>query len=116
MFPPGWPGLALLLLRTSVAMAVLLEGFALRQSLPGWAVGLTVILLAAIFAGFLTPLAALLAIAFHLTLGSTSSTEGAGLIIMAVLNATALAMLGPGAYSIDARRFGRRVVVLPPND
>ena len=38
-----------------------------------------------------------------------------GLILSAlILNASALALLGPGAYSIDARLFGRRVVVVPP--
>jgi uncharacterized membrane protein YphA (DoxX/SURF4 family) len=31
-----------------------------------------------------------------------------------LLNAIALALLGPGAYSLDARLFGRRVVVVPP--
>jgi hypothetical protein len=30
------------------------------------------------------------------------------------LDALALALLGPGAYSVDSRRFGRRLVVLPP--
>ena len=33
----------------------------------------------------------------------------------AVLDALALVLIGPGAYSIDARRFGRRLVVLPPD-
>jgi hypothetical protein len=31
-----------------------------------------------------------------------------------VLDAVALALLGPGAYSLDAWLFGRRVTVLPP--
>ena len=30
-----------------------------------------------------------------------------------LLDAAALGVLGPGAYSVDARRFGRRVTVLP---
>jgi hypothetical protein len=32
------------------------------------------------------------------------------------LNALALMLLGPGAYSLDALRFGRRVVDLPSGD
>jgi hypothetical protein len=35
MFPPGWPGLALILLRGSVATAVVLEGYIHRQELSG---------------------------------------------------------------------------------
>jgi hypothetical protein len=31
-----------------------------------------------------------------------------------LLNSAALALLGPGAYSVDARLFGRRVLVVPP--
>ena len=30
------------------------------------------------------------------------------------LTSAALALLGPGAYSVDARLFGRRLLVVPP--
>ena len=36
MFPPGMPGLALLLLRASVAMALLLDSYGHRRDLSGW--------------------------------------------------------------------------------
>jgi hypothetical protein len=36
--------------------------------------------------------------------------------ICAVLDATAMMFLGPGAYSLDARLFGRKRIVLPPRD
>ncbi len=36
-----------------------------------------------------------------------------GFVAMASLDALALAWLGPGAYSIDAYRFGRRVTGAP---
>jgi hypothetical protein len=114
MFPPGWPGLALLLLRMSVAIAVLLEGYSHRQGLSGWMLGASALLSACLCAGFLTPIMAIFALSVHVLVWSTLSFDGAGMTATALLDALALAMLGPGAYSIDAYRFGRRVVVLPP--
>jgi hypothetical protein len=36
--------------------------------------------------------------------------NGADLVVSTIIDAAALALLGPGAYSLDARRFGRRVI------
>ena len=49
--------------------------------------------------------------------GSTIKVVGGvsvGPTALVCLDALALALMGPGAYSIDSYRFGRRVVVLPP--
>jgi hypothetical protein len=43
-----------------------------------------------------------------------SGVEAGAVTIVLSLDALALALLGPGAYSLDSRRFGRRLVVLPP--
>jgi hypothetical protein len=32
-----------------------------------------------------------------------------------VVDATAIALLGPGAFSLDARLFGRREILIPPD-
>jgi hypothetical protein len=114
MFPAGWPGLALLLLRVSVAIAVLLEGYSHRQGLSGWMLVALALLSACLCAGFLTPIMAILALSAHVLVWSYLSFDGAEMTATALLDALALGLLGPGAYSIDAYRFGRRIVVLPP--
>ena len=113
MFAPGLPGLALLLLRASVAMALLLEDYAHRDWLSGWMQSATVLLVTALCAGYLTPIAASLALLFHGLIWSTLGVSTAGGAMIVSLDAMALALLGPGAYSVDSHRFGR-VLILPP--
>ena len=67
----------------------------------------------ALAAGVLTPLAgvvvAILATAGAMGIGvSRSNTES----LLVAATAVATALLGPGAYSVDARLFGRREIVL----
>ena len=104
-----------MLLRVSVAGPVLLEAYSIRNVLPGWVLIAFVLLATALSMGLLTPMVAMLALAARL-LGPTSVFAGGeGALCMTILSTLALAMLGPGAYSIDARRFGRRVLILPPH-
>jgi hypothetical protein len=116
MFPPGLPGLALLLLRLSVASALLLDTYSHTATLPGWLDGIAVAISLVVSVGYLTPLVAAAALVFHALLGVAFGVDlgGAAVAIILSLDALALALLGPGAYSIDSRRFGRRLVVLPP--
>jgi uncharacterized membrane protein YphA (DoxX/SURF4 family) len=114
MFPSGLPGFALLLLRASVALAILLEGYAHRQELSGLVLGALVLLSATLCMGFLTPLAAALALVFQMVAWASLDDNGIELHAVAILDALALALLGPGAYSVDAYRFGRRIVL--PNE
>jgi putative oxidoreductase len=110
-FPNGWPGRALLLLRL-VAAAPLLQqsiaficGFNHSSVLALELVALASATLLAL--GFCTPLAALLLVglegwlAFHAgkLFGEHSLFAAIGI---------SLAMLGPGAWSIDAHLFGRK--------
>jgi uncharacterized membrane protein YphA (DoxX/SURF4 family) len=67
---------------------------------------------AAVLIGFLTPLAALLA--GFVSLGNAPDVLGGGpATIFLIVMAAAVFLLGPGAWSLDARWFGRREIVIP---
>ncbi|WNG59939.1 hypothetical protein F0U59_38390 [Archangium gephyra] len=109
MFPEGGPGAGLLLLRLSVALSLLLHpsgGPLMRAVLALTALGLCL--------GVLTPLLAMVCGLFSfygfMSMGGVTLPEAS----IRVLTAGALALLGPGAHSLDARLFGRRVITLPP--
>jgi uncharacterized membrane protein YphA (DoxX/SURF4 family) len=65
---------------------------------------------AALCAGFLTPFVSLLAVGVLLLRFNASSADAIWLTV-AILNTLALAIIGPGAYSVDALRFGRRLLM-----
>jgi hypothetical protein len=115
MFPGGLPGLGLLLLRASVGMALVLESFGHRPGLFSWIQVTARVLLAILVAGFLTPFAAALALATHGVIWCLAGISSTIVGVVVCLDAVALALLGPGNYSLDSYRFGRRVVVLPPS-
>jgi uncharacterized membrane protein YphA (DoxX/SURF4 family) len=115
-FPDGWPGFGLLLLRLGAGIALIAFGIMDISLPPGESITVARDLFAALggiflLAGLWTPIVGgLIAIdeawiAFSV---STSPQDGQWIhILLAVLTA-AVAMLGPGAWSIDARRFGRQ--------
>lgn len=115
MFPRGSPGFALLLLRASAAIALLLEAYGHGHELPGWARGAAILISIALSAGYLTPIAATLALVCHGLIWFGLGVDSAVVAVLFCLDAMALALLGPGAYSVDSYRFGRRLVVLPPS-
>ena len=114
IFPSGWPGLGLLFLRSSVALAVLAEGYGHRPGLPDWVLGAVILFAISLFAGYLTPIVAAIGLLLHGLIWFRFGSASAANILIVCLDVIALAFLGPGGYSVDAFRFGRRVVVLPP--
>jgi hypothetical protein len=116
MFPSGRPGIALLILRVSVAAMLLAHGRI--SEIPAFSsVFLVVLLLAlSLCLGFATPLAATLYCIAGLALLPNAVGFDTKIIVLSIPNAVVLALLGPGAYSLDARLFGRRVIVLSSGD
>ena len=103
----------MLLLRCSAAIALLVENYGHRQDLPIWMRSATIVLSITLFAGYLTPVAAAIGLPLHALIWLTLGGGSAAIVIIVSLDIVALALLGPGAYSVDASRFGRRVLVLP---
>ena len=115
MFPHGAPGIALLLLRISVAATFLITAanrFGMSSTPLLFVVALLISISLSI--GFLTPILSVivcLAAAVNALIGTS---PGNFLCIFCIFDAAALALLGPGAYSLDSRLFGRRVTVVTP--
>ncbi|MBC9035176.1 hypothetical protein IAG41_22530 [Sphingomonas sp. JC676] len=115
-YPDGVAGVALLLLRCSDALIA----FPLIARLPshfliaGGGLIISILIAFALSAGLATRAAAL-CLAMAAGIDIALANENLGLLVIAHIGGcTALALLGPGAYSIDAKLFGRRVIRLDP--
>jgi putative oxidoreductase len=111
-FPNSWPGLGLLILRlaTGFSLAAMAHVGDLADTanlLDRCLVGGVVVLLSI---GLWTPIAAVTAAAIQFGTMSLAHQFNSSSVVTAVV-CLALAMLGPGAWSLDARLFGRKRIV-----
>lgn len=111
-FPRGGAGFGLLVLRMAVALQLLVESG--RTGAPTWwQVILVGVVALALMLGALTPAAGALSVAFQVLCLAHAGWADAAPPLIAIMTAIALVLIGPGAYSADARLFGRRRLVLP---
>jgi hypothetical protein len=117
MFPTGIPGIALLLLRVSVAGALLFEA-----ACHGTTEHLTLLYCAtlavsvSLCVGALTPIVSIVACILEWILWLDAQHYSAPFAMLAGLTTVVVALLGPGAYSVDARLLGRREIIFRPPD
>jgi TQO small subunit DoxD len=127
-FPGGRPGIGLLILRAAVGTIATVQGtlYLSGSSERTALVMLIGLLLAAsgifLVIGLLTPVASLLValcalgIALPWLPATTVAVISPRLMAFGVIiTSVAIALLGPGAFSVDGYLFGRREIVIPPS-
>jgi uncharacterized membrane protein YphA (DoxX/SURF4 family) len=110
-FPEGWPGTGLLLVRAVASLPVVIQGIERLLAAPVRTEGILE-LAAACFAvlllvGLWTPVAGVLMAVAELCLVLSHVSDPWMHVRLGALGA-ALAMLGPGAWSVDSHLFGRK--------
>jgi hypothetical protein len=113
-FPGSWPAAGLLLLRLGAAYSCVLElahgvAPALRASINAAGFLTAPFLLIGLWTPVAGSLQALMSVAAALLPGSQNGEY----LLHAVLGAS-LVLLGPGAWSVDARLFGRKRIDITP--
>jgi hypothetical protein len=113
MFPRGLPGIGLLAVRITVAAMLLVDGspYAATQSMR-CAIG-SLVAVVCLVIGILTPYAAAFAGCMEFWRICAGDNVDLFHLIAAIVVSFSLGVLGPGAYSVDNKIFGRRLVNLP---
>lgn len=112
-FPDGPPGLGLLCLRVGAGIALIHYGISglSGEALAGPITVATDVIAAVagilLLAGLWTPIAGVVVAIMELWLAIVAKSDPSIHLLLAVLGG-GLAMLGPGAWSVDSRLFGRK--------
>jgi putative oxidoreductase len=110
-FANGWPGVGLLLQRTLTAVLVVRFGI-IELADKSFSSSMIPQLIAAcagilLLVGLWTPVVGSLIAAVELWVAFANSSDPWIPVVLATLGAT-IAMIGPGAWSVDASLFGRK--------
>jgi putative oxidoreductase len=115
-FPEGWPGAGLVFLRAVAAIPAIQHGLAGLLTAPSPTIIalrlVTMGVAALLLVGFWTPIAGVSMAIAEMCLALLHVNDPGTHIQLGALGAS-LAMLGPGAWSVDARLFGRKRIQIP---
>ncbi len=111
IFPAGLSGAAILILRGAAALlmvftSVHFDGYSKLTQLGSMLVAILLVL------GLFTRPAALACAVLTMAAAVMTRENQEAILSLLALNALALALLGGGAYSVDARMFGRQVITM----
>lgn len=114
-FPGALPGTGLLILRMAAALSLTASGLLANDYWVGAIIWILVVTVGGcLIIGYCTPIAAAVQAASHVwALVYSDSLLGTRLVMISV--GVSLMLLGPGAWSVDARLYGRRRVNLDAN-
>jgi hypothetical protein len=112
MFPAGAAGCGLLLVRVCVA-GMLARNIILDAavSVPTWEIAGVVILSGAFLLGAFTPVGCCISVALQIFVLLRVHQPNPLHFAFSFCITAALFLLGPGAFSLDSRLFGRRLIV-----
>ena len=108
-FARGWPGVGLLLLRVTAGITLVVPSILVLENAPTFRTGLFQFFIATVglllITGLWTPVVAIVMAILELWRIISRHGDPASDILLCALS-LAIALLGPGAWSVDARLFG----------
>jgi putative oxidoreductase len=115
-YPDGTAGIALVLLRLACAWIafLMIARLPFPQFSPNASIVVSVAFALTLALGFGTRIVAFVLAAATMATAFMTGNDSALTMIARACSCAALGLLGPGAYSIDANVFGRRVIRLEP--
>ena len=115
-FADGWPGSGLLIQRLLVGLTLVYIDFACLSATPVCAVAVSnsigVVAGLLLIAGLWTPIAGFLIVGAE-GWNALSRASDVGFSVVVALLGLSLAMIGPGAWSVDALLYGRKRIAFP---